>query len=173
METKQTAKDFLARVYHAMMKDGNKPQDHEVSLPSEMYVTLFNDAHGGGVEPGWVKFMGFTVIDGGPELSIPFVVKTKVEDPYALARSSKIQPKLKLNPQGTHYKGPGGTKLCVFCKKDLDTHPRCRRCSVLIHRPNPKYPDAAQVRRRVHDRRLCAYCYDKHEKPTQGRCGPL
>src|SRR5688500_12596894 len=88
----------------------------------------------------------------------------------ALARSSTIHPKPKLNAQGTHYTREDGVKLCYFCRRDLQTHPRCRYCTAPIHRPNPKYPVEAQCRVRLHEKRVCEFCA-KQRKIRQGNDG--
>lgn len=75
-----------------------------------------------------------------------------------------IASRLVLGSMGTHYKRKSdGTRLCFFCKRPLETHAHCRKCSILIHCPNKKYIDAVQTSRRLYEKRLCRVCNERQD----------
>ena len=76
----QTAKNFLTRVHQAMMKRRDHPEAYDVYLPTKMYIDLFTYCDHGALPHIWndsgrVTFMGFTVVDAGPELQHPYLAR--------------------------------------------------------------------------------------------------
>lgn len=72
-----------------------------------------------------------------------------------------IASRLILSSGKTHWKRKAdGTHLCFFCKRDLTNHAHCKKCSILIHHPNDKYPEAVQATSQwTYEKRLCRSCH--------------